>query len=150
LSDRKRPEEREFERIAGAAMADDAFAKAYPAKPDHPYLIAKRSSRTTPASGPGAWSFRLWDGETLESLQYIADDGQKRFLRKARVDGLFTSFGTIEGDALGCLSGRRFRHRGNHFELTGLPTFAAMSAGNLPLAAKRIRQLFRRADDRLR
>ncbi len=68
--------------------------------------------------------------------------GAKRFLRKARVDGLFTSFGTIEGDApIVCLV-EGFATAATIHEVTGRPTFAAMSASNLPLAAKRIRQLF--------
>jgi hypothetical protein len=42
LDRKRRQEEREFDHVAAAAMADDAFAKAYPARPDHPYLVAKK------------------------------------------------------------------------------------------------------------
>ena len=92
--------------------------------------------------GRPSWSVPLWNGEQLESLQYIDAEGQKRFLRRARIDGLFTSFGTVEGDTpIACLA-EGFATAATIFEVTGLPTFAAMSASNLPLAAKRIRQLF--------
>ena len=143
LEDRKRrQEDREFERVASAAMADDAWAKAYPAKPDHPYLLAKKIKPHHARQWAGRLVVPLWDGETLQSVQYIDATGEKRMLRKARVESLFTSFGKVEGDApIVCLT-EGFATAATVFEVTRWPTFAAMSATNLPLAAKRIRQLF--------
>jgi putative DNA primase/helicase len=143
IEDRKRrQEEREFDPVASAMMADDAWVKAYPAKRDHPYLVAKGIQPHHARQWAGRLVIPLWNGEQLESLQYIDAGGEKRFLRKARVDGLFTSFGTVEGDSpIACLA-EGFATAATIFEVTGLPTLAAMSANNLPLAAKRIRQLF--------
>lgn len=139
---RRRQEEREFNRVAGKAMADDAFEIAYPAKPKHPYLIRKNIKPHHARQWCGRLVIPLWDGELLQSLQYISEDGEKRFLRKARVDGLFTSFGKLEGEAPIVLLAEGFATAATLFEITRLPTFAAMSASNLPSGAKRIKQLF--------
>ena len=98
LEDRKRrQEEREFDRVASAMMADDIWAKVYPAKPDHPYLVAKGIEPHHARQWAGRLVIPLWDGEQLQSLQYINEQGEKRFLRKSRIDGLFASFGPVEG-----------------------------------------------------
>ncbi len=88
--------EREADRAAlyeRTAERLSAQLEAYPAlSPDHEYLQAKRiklepSVYQTPR---GSMDGKLW------SIQYVAEDGEKRFARESRKDGCFHVVGSTD------------------------------------------------------
>lgn len=150
------PAERERQRnaIAQAKAARDAQVKhmqeraraeavrqwmeSEPASSLHPYLARKGISTTGCRQRHGALLVPLRDDTgRIWNVQRIRADGQKRFLRGARVQGLYASLGGPVGDHLviceGWATGKSLQ------AATGLPVAVAFSAGNLLAIAKTMR-----------
>lgn len=112
-----------------AAIWDDADD----APADHPYLRAK---------GIQPHGARLHDGRLvipvrvdgkIVSIQYIAGDGEKRFLPGGRVAGGYFAIGTPaeikeRGGLIVC---EGYATAASLYDATGIPAVAAFSAGNL-------------------
>lgn len=120
-----------------ARIARQRLAQAVPALPGHPYLSRKRIAPE-----------RLWQaGDRLIvpmadengvawNLQYIAPDGEKRFLKDGRTKGLCWWAGKpvdrlVIGEGMATVAAIR--------RATGLPVIAALSAHNLPTVAALVR-----------
>lgn len=163
------PEEgsRQGERIAQAIQAQAAekrkrheaalrqatriIAKA-PAATSHPYLDRKHvGSHGLHLASDGRLVVPVLGSDgSLQSLQYIAADGTKRFLADAPVAGGNFTIGVIQDKAVVC---EGYATGATIHETTGLPVVIAFNAGNLEPVSKNLRkahpeaQLIIAADD---
>jgi len=125
----KRDEETRRQRAQAKVRAARLWKKADPAEPDHPYLRKK---------GVGAHGIRQsgdlivvrlvnTEGET-QGLQYIAEDGSKRFLKSSTVAGSYHPIGKPDG-VLAVVEG--YATGATVHETTGAAVAVAFNAGNL-------------------
>src|SRR6266446_2772528 len=152
--------EREADRMAlyeRTAERLSAHIEAYPAlSPDHDYLKAKRIS---PEPGVfetprGSMAIPAYDADgKLWSIQYVAEDGEKRFARESRKDGCFHVVGSTDpvGDlkkAAGIVVAEGYATAATlkslHAEagdlLRRVAFVAAFDAGNVPHVARVLRE----------
>jgi putative DNA primase/helicase len=98
---RQREAEQHSQHEAAASYAKRLWGNAWPADPDHPYLIAKGiKPHNLRQSGDVLLVPLVHDGQ-LANLQRIYPDGSKRFLRGGMVKGCYSPIGRIiEGQPL--------------------------------------------------
>lgn len=120
-----------------AVRAEQILAQAQPADPDHPYLQRKcvrphgiRQSGARLVIPLHDANGRLW------SLEYIAPDGRKRFLKGGRKKGHFYLLG-MPGKTL--LIAEGFATAASVHEATGHAVAVAFDAGNLEPVARALR-----------
>ena len=137
---RKRAEMERQQQVADAAKkAVSIWNVATPANDDHPYLIRKGISANGSRLYKGALVIPVRSGGELCSLQFIAEDGNKRFLSGGRVTGGYYSIGTIKGAKALCIA-EGFATGASIHQATGHPVAVAFNAGNLEPAAKVMRR----------
>jgi putative DNA primase/helicase len=131
----KQAEADEAARHAGAAKKALPFVeKATPATAAHGYLQAKGiQPHGALLHSDGRLIIPMRIGKVLHSLQFISDDGTKRFLPDGRVKGCYFLIGTAAeiktcGTALIC---EGFATGATLREATGLPVVVCFTAGNL-------------------
>ncbi|RZO83050.1 MAG: hypothetical protein EVA65_16045 [Oceanococcus sp.] len=136
--------ERNFSRKAAQEAAALKAAKLVESSDaatlDHPYLIAKRIKRTHNArNSMGNLLIPLQDVDgKIWNTQTIDESGQKRFAKSARIQSCFALFGSLSnGSPLLICEG--WATAATLFEREGLPTLAAMNAGNLLPVALAVR-----------
>jgi len=122
-----------------ARKASAIWKAATPAGGDHPYLTKKRIG----PHGARVHDDRVVvpvrvDGD-LVSLQFIAADGEKRFLTDGRIAGGYFSIGKPV-DVLCIAEG--FATGASIHEATGYAVAVAFNAGNLMAVAKAMREKF--------
>ncbi len=129
----------QYAKIAKKAVA--IWHLAEPANNEHPYLVHKdiRANGVRIHKGALVIPVRM-DGEIC-SLQFIAADGSKRFLRGGRVSGGYFSIGTVTGAKTVCIT-EGFATGATVHQATGYPVAVAFNAGNLEPVAKTMRQRF--------
>ena len=110
--------------------------KAKPADPEHSYL-AKKGVQPN-----GIRQFKktllvpvLSIEKELRSIQFISNDGSKRFLKDGKISG---NFYWIKGDDTLCLC-EGFATGASIYEATGYTVLIAFNAGNLAEVAKKIK-----------
>ncbi len=137
---RKRAEtERQQQFSEAAAKAASTWNAAEPANDDHPYLVRKGIKANGARLHQGAVVVPVRSGGELHSLQFIAEDGTKRFLSGGRISGGYFSIGTIQGaDALCIAEG--FATGATIHQATGYPVAVAFNAGNLEPVAHAMRE----------
>lgn len=121
-----------------ARKAAELWKAATPAGADHPYLARK---------GVKAHGIRVHDGALVvpmrdaageaHSLQFIAPDGDKRFLPGGKVAGCYFSIGTPAG--IVCIAEGVATAASIH-EATGYAAAVAFNAGNLEAVARAARE----------
>lgn len=127
-------------RADAAETAAEIWAAASPASDDHPYLVRKQISASgLKVAGDGRLIAPLLMDGQLVSLQYIAADGQKLFMKGGRTAGASWLIGDHAGAATyyvaeGAATGITI------FEATGEPVAIAYSASNLTATAKALRE----------
>jgi putative DNA primase/helicase len=147
---RRMREEEEARRQADAASkANVIWEEAEGASDEYPYLQAKTVKpyglRTYAGdltiggmACDGALIVPIKIGKVLHSLQFIAPNGEKRFLPGGRVRGCYYSIGVAEGlkrHSVLCIA-EGFATAASIHEATGYGVIAAFNAGNLePVAA---------------
>ena len=106
----------------------------------HPYLTQKGVSSHALRVYKGALvvPLRAADG-TLHSLQFIARDGTKRFLKGGRVVGMSHLVGTLGGDEAVCIA-EGYATAASIHASTGYPVAVAFNAGNLAAVTRVLRQ----------
>ena len=117
------------ERAAG--VCSTIWESLSPAPPAHPYLTRKgvhpHSARLCP---DGRLALPLWDAAgVLSTLQYIDDDGGKRYHPGGQTGGCFEVIGTITPGVIYLAEG--FATAATIHEVTGRPCVVAYSASNL-------------------
>lgn len=137
--------DRRAEQEALAIGARSEWANARPAKPAHPYLVAKAVKAHGLRQMGGMLLVPLFDDSgLLWNVQRIAPNGEKRF-RRGRATGLFSPLGDLtepttllicEGWATGATL----------YEESGRSVLCAMNAGNLLPVARLTREKWINAD----
>ena len=127
---RQREAEQHRQHQAAADYARRLWADSWPAKPDHPYLLAKGAEpRNLRQSGDVLLVPLIHDGQ-LVNLQRIYPDGSKRFLRGGMVKGCYSLIGRIiEGQPVYICEG--WATGATIFGESGHAVACAMNCGNL-------------------
>ncbi len=131
--------ERQQQYAEAAAKAASIWNAATPANDDHPYLVRKGIKANGVRLHQGALVIPVRSGGDLHSLQFINDDGSKRFLSGGRISGGYFSIGTIHGTGALCIA-EGFATGATIHQATGYPVAVAFNAGNLESVAKAMRQ----------
>ena len=132
--------EQEKKYAEAAARAKKIGNEAKPAPADHPYLIKKKiKPNGAKISNDGRLINPVFNQQgKIQSLQFIATDGDKRFLSGSCTRGGFMTIGgrnftnggfIVEGWATGC----------SIHEATGKPVIVAFNTGNLPAVAEKFK-----------
>lgn len=135
-----RDAEKQKRRDEARAKAAAIWDRAIPAPADHAYLLGKRVQRCGLRVHDGRLVVPMRDvaGE-LHSLQFIAGDGDKRFLTGGRVKGCYYAIGRPEGTLVVC---EGFATGATIFEATGYAVTVAFNCGNLEPVARAMRDKF--------
>jgi len=137
---RKRVEAERQQQYADAAeKAVAIWNAAIPANDDHPYLVRKGIKANGARLHKGVLVIPVRSGDELLSLQFIAEDGGKRFLSGGRITGGYFSIGTIRGAEALCIA-EGFATGATIHQATGYPVAVAFNAGNLEPVANAMRQ----------
>ena len=136
---RTRDAEEARHRTEARARATDIWQSAPRAANDHPYLIGKGISAHGLRLYEGALVIPMRDGTDLHSLQFIAADGTKQFLRGGRVRGCYFVIGTPE--SVLCVA-EGYATGASIHEATGHAVAVAFNAGNLVATAQAVRATF--------
>lgn len=113
---------------------------------NHPYLQLKKINKhNARVLDDGRIVVPLYDVTgTISSLQYITDDGEKKFLPGGAVKGCFNIIGNVKditqsGKLYVC---EGFATAATIADVTGKPVSMSFSAGNIPETVKAMRSLF--------
>lgn len=127
------------EQAKAKTKAETILQAATPAPDDHPYLVDKdikahgarlyRDALVLPIRGAGH----------LQSLQFIAADGVKKYLTGGKIKGGYFSIGKPNG--IVCIA-EGFATGASIHEATGRAVAVAFNAGNLLPVAKALREKF--------
>ncbi|MCP5137865.1 MAG: DUF3987 domain-containing protein [Gammaproteobacteria bacterium] len=131
--------ERQQQYAEAAAKAASIWNAATQANDDHAYLVRKGIKANGARLHQGALVIPVRSGGALHSLQFINDDGSKRFLSGGRITGGYFSIGTIKGANALCIA-EGFATGATIHQATGYPVAVAFNAGNLEAVAKAMRQ----------
>lgn len=135
-----REEERLLQAQKAAAKAQRIWEEALPAVPDHPYLIKKRiGPHELRQTKDGKLVAPLYTSDgTLSTLEFIAEDGDKKFLFGGVHKGCFTILGDfVSGEPVYIVEG--YATGASVFEATGHAVLIAYNAGNIEPVARQIR-----------
>lgn len=115
--------------------------KATPATHQHPYLLQKKVRAHGVRENRGQLVIPLRDIKgQLQSLQFIAPDGTKRFLRGGRKAGCYFALGSPPTSKLLICEG--YATGASLFEATGLPVAVSFDVGNLKSVGFALREKF--------
>jgi len=107
----------------------------------HPYLTRKGIEPNGTRLYKNSLVIPVRIGGVIHSLQFISEDGSKRFLAGGRKAGCYYSIGKME-DARALCIGEGFATAATIRQASGYPTVAAFDAGNLLSVAKTMRERF--------
>ncbi len=138
---RKARETEEQARQAESRNRAAAIWQAAPSAPgDHPYLVKKSVKSHGLRLHKGLLIIPLHDSNgSLHSLQFIDDDGNKRFLSGGRKKGCYFALGSPV-ESLCIVEG--YATAASIYESTGFPVAVAFDAGNLMAVALALRAKF--------
>jgi len=123
-----------------AQKAFNIWKSAPPAR-KHPYLTAKRIKPHGARLFRGALLVPMYDGPgRLVNLQFIQEDGTKRFLSGGRKSGCYWWIGETVTESLCMAEG--YATAASIHESTGYRCYIAFDAGNLPHVGEAIRAQF--------
>lgn len=146
---RKATEARDREHAEAAARAAALWDEAKPAPADHVYLVTKGITPDGARIGTdGRLLVPVYGPDGLQSLQFIAPDGTKRFLTAGKMKRGHVWLGTPNGPPVApeCVSLVEGWATGKTVHAaTGAPVCACFTAGNLLDVARMIRAQFPRA-----
>lgn len=138
----KRQEEEILIKAEAQAKALSIWQKSSLAPDTHPYLVRKGIKTHSAKLIDGALVIPLRDeNSTLHSLQFINENGKKRFLIGGRVSGCYFSIGSIQGAKALCIV-EGFSTGATVHEATDYPIAVAFNAGNLLAVATIMREKF--------
>jgi putative DNA primase/helicase len=130
--------ERQAKHSNAAMRAAAIWRNAQPAKDDHPYLVRKGIKAHGARLYKGALVIPMREGTALHSLQFIGEDGTKRFLTNGRIKGCYFSIGSTKDKPAICIA-EGFATGATIHEATGYPVAVAFNAGNLEAVAMAMR-----------
>ncbi|MBH9658482.1 DUF927 domain-containing protein [Burkholderia pseudomallei] len=135
-----------------ATLAESIWSAAEPAPANHPYLVRKRipagdlrvyrgNLRVGTAACDGALIIPARDADgKLWTLEFILEDGQKRYLPNGRKSGCLSMIGGAVSSTL--LIGEGYATCATLAAATGHPAAVAFDAGNLMAVATALRGRF--------
>ena len=130
-------EAEEARRQADAAALAEAIWREAPACDDHPYLNRKGVKPYGVRLSRGKLVVPMRDTEgKLHSLQFIGEDGGKKFLSGGRIKGAYFAIGKSRGVIL---IGEGYATCASAHEATGYPVAVAFDCGNLRAVAEALR-----------
>jgi putative DNA primase/helicase len=130
--------ERKARQSNAAMKATAIWRNALPAKDHHPYLLRKGITAHGARLYNGALVIPMREGTALHSLQFIGEDGTKRFLTDGRIKGCYFSIGSTKDKPAICIA-EGFATGATIHEATGYPVAVAFNAGNLKAVATAMR-----------
>ena len=130
--------ERKQRQSEAADKAASIWQAATPAPIDHAYLTRKGIKPHGSKLHNGALVIAVREGADIHSLQFINENGAKRFLKDGRVAGGYFSIGATKGAEALCIA-EGFATGATIHELTGYPVAVAFNAGNLEAVAIALR-----------
>ena len=136
---RQQEEEKRARRQESASKADALWNGAEEARPDHPYLTRKGVKPHGIRQKGDTLIVPVRIGGRLSSLQFIAANGEKRFLTGGEIKGGYFLIGSTEG-AAALLVAEGYATAATLHEATGFPVAVAFNAGNLEPVAKMLRR----------
>jgi putative DNA primase/helicase len=130
--------ERQQQYADAAKRAAAIWTAAAPAPGDHPYLTAKGiAPHGIRVNDDGRLVVPVRDADgNLDSLQFIADDGGKKFLTGGKVSGCYYSIGKPDGVL--CIA-EGYATGASIHEATGQAVAVAFTANNLEPVARALR-----------
>ncbi len=132
----------EKERQADAAKrAAEIWTAAKRAKADYLYLDLKRVKPHGVRVHEGRLIVPVMIDGVLSSLQYIANDGGKRFLPGGRIGGGYHLIGEAQADGVICIA-EGYATAATIHEAAGYPVAVAFNAGNLEAVAVSFRKAY--------
>lgn len=137
---REREAEEEQQRAAARARAATIWHEASDAAADHPYLCRKGIRSHGLREHEGALVIPMRDGADLHSLQFIATDGTKQFLKGGRTRGCYVLLG--HPDRVLCIA-EGYATAASIYESTGHAVAVAFNASNMVAVARAVRARFR-------
>ena len=131
--------ELEMDRAKARERAESIWSGARPCL-QHDYLTRKGVKSHGLKLYEGNLVIPIYDAyDRLNSLQYIAEDGSKRFLKSGQIKGCYFSIGNSAGILCIC---EGYATAASIHEATGYAVAAAFSAGNLLPVAKALRNKY--------
>jgi putative DNA primase/helicase len=124
-----------------AAEKSAAIWKEAKSVSEHPYLTRKGIKPNGVKLHNDALVIPLRADGEIQSLQFIAPDGSKKFLTGGRVAGCYFSIGKLK-DATALVICEGFATGASIHEATGHPVAVAFNAGNLLPVSKAMREKF--------
>lgn len=125
------------QRGAVKAKAVKQWEAAEPVQPDHPYIASKRIKPVGARQLKEKLVLPLRIGDELVSLQFISEDGSKRFCTDGQVKGTALVLGQLDGADTAILCEGWATGCSLH-EATAQPVVVAWNAGNLPVVAEQL------------
>jgi phage/plasmid primase-like uncharacterized protein len=119
--------------------ANRIWSNAAPAKPEHPYLVAKKINAHLARESESSLIIPLYQHGELSSLQFIDGHGEKRFLVGGIVSGSYCTLGEIDDARPICIC-EGYATGATIYEATNHPVVVAFNSGNLPKVAKSVRE----------
>lgn len=129
----------ERQQADAAVRAGTIWQEAVPATAEHAYLKRKGVGPHGARVHRGALIVPLRQAGELRSLQFIGEDGEKRFLTGGQVKGCYFAIGKPE--SVLCIA-EGFATGATIHEATGHAVAVAFNAGNLEPVARAIRERF--------
>lgn len=129
-----------------AKKAQYIWSNTAPLPYDYPYLQQKFLPAYDARLYKGTMVLPVWsfDGR-LQTLQFISQNGEKRFLTDGKMEGGLYRFGDPSPDENGDIRidyGEGWATMATNFLITGRCSVAAFNLGNLPQVAKPLRETF--------
>ena len=134
-------EELQRQHSDAAKEATAIWENATRAKNDHPYLVQKNIQAHGMRLHKGALVIPVSTEGNVHSLQFIASNGDKRFLKGGRITGGRTHIGLAKDPKILCIA-EGFSTAASVNEATGLTVVIAFNAKNLMPVAKAMRKKF--------
>ncbi|MBT4428907.1 MAG: DUF3987 domain-containing protein, partial [Nitrospinaceae bacterium] len=142
----QREAEEHVRHLKARKRAKAEWSSAHPATPVHPYLAAKSvMPHGLKVNAEGQLLVPLYSADgKISTLEYIASNGDKKFMYEGRKSGCFYPFSTFteEGEKEIIILAEGFATSATILEAQELPTVAAMDAGNLKAVAEALRKKF--------
>jgi putative DNA primase/helicase len=126
------------QRSAACEIATSIWEGALSAPTDHPYLVAKGIQPFGLRIHEGRLVVPMRDADKVCSLQFIAADGDKRFLPGGQVRGCYHVIGSTKDAKVLCIVEGAATGASVHMA-TGHPVAVAFNAGNLLSVAEVLR-----------
>lgn len=134
----RRIREEEKIREEAAKRAAEIWSSANPCPTDHPYLTRKQIFPHITKVHEGLVTVPVTSGGKLVGLQFISEDGTKRFLTGTPKRGAYSTIAEKPTKSVIICEG--FATAASIFEATGIPVVVAFDAGNLEPVALAIRE----------